>query len=649
MCGIAGFFGKTSKVPASTLEAMTSALSHRGPDDQGFFGITPSNDVRQWKKAGEVRDDLTVGLGFRRLAILDLSLNGAQPMTTPDGRYTLIFNGQIYNYIELRRELADVQFKSTSDTEVLLHMLARHGKKAFEKFNGIFALALWDRETRSLLIARDPLGVKPVYYTESDGAFFFASEIRSLLQARGVKPGLRRDLVLRYLANNWIPDPDTLFEGVFKLPPGHWIEFSADGKHRTECYWDMNYRPEGGRSKEGWLGELDSCLSGAVERQMRSDVPVGFFLSGGVDSSLLAARAVSVQKNPPTTFTIGFQWAQSSESQLDLESARFLKDKFPFQYNEILLAPSIVSLLPKVIETLEEPINDPAAMCSYLICEAASKKNYKVLISGQGGDEIFGGYHVYPAGQVIEGASHLPKSFLKLMENVVDRLPYSINGKRFQSVHRAKKVLSASQQTWPEPFFLLRSPFRLQQLEEVLNPDIFSAQKNPFGQHNIVFEKARDWNVIHQMMYLDTKTYLPSLNLTYSDKTSMHHSVELRVPLLDLELVRLMERVPVQFKSNLTQSKILLKALAERTLPKEIVHRKKTGFGLPIRDWFLNDLKPMTDDLLGSDYLAKQGLLNPAVVQRWISEHSAMKADHGMKLYSLMTLQLWLRQQNTVS
>lgn len=634
MCGIAGFRAKG--VPASLLEKMTQVLTHRGPDGQGFAGLDVSGTLRSWKNPGE-HSILTTGLGHRRLSILDLSENAAQPMQTEDGRFFISYNGEIYNYVELRKGLGN-RFRSTSDTEVLLCLFASLGWGALQKLNGIFAFAVWDTKNGNLWLARDPLGVKPLYYFQDERGFFFASEIKALLKAMPCSPSLRINLLARYLMTNCIADPDTLFDGIHKLEPGHTLLVKPDLSVEHRCYFDVGFHPEEEIPCERWLAELDAVLHGAIERQLRSDVPVAFFLSGGLDSSLLAERSIAVQKEKPTTFTVGFRWSRSKEDSLDLESARIMAKHFSFQHHEVLLEPSIVSMLPKVVEICEEPISDPAAICSFLICEAASEQ-CKVLISGQGADEIFGGYPAYRAGQLAYGIQQLPSSVLSIADFTTRFLPYSIQGVRLQTVHRLKKLLFSTRYEWPEPFLLLRSAMRMEEVAELLTPETLALQAVPFARHLDHFERAAGRDLLHQLMYLDAKTYLPSNNLAYSDKTSMAHSVELRVPFLDLELVRLMERVPQRFKTNLNESKILLRLFSEKRLPPEIIHRKKSGFGLPLKDWFLNELQPMAQELLTSS-VARQ-LFDSTIIQRWLREHREKTADHSFKLYNLMTLCLW--------
>ncbi|MBI4402934.1 MAG: asparagine synthase (glutamine-hydrolyzing) [Deltaproteobacteria bacterium] len=640
MCGIAGFYSPDNRVPSKVLEQMTDTIAHRGPDSQGFWGLSGCDSHHFWKHPGQQVQELKLGLGFRRLSILDLSELASQPMRSHDGRYWIAFNGEIYNYVELRQKLPEVQWRTTGDTEVLLELLSRGGMDALNELNGIFSFALFDTHSKKLFLVRDHLGIKPLYYFRDARGIFFGSEIRSLLKAMLAKPSLHVGLVSRYLMTNWIPDPDTLFEGIKKLEPGHFLEIFSDGRTEDRTYWDLQFNAQENVNLNQWLDEMNRTVERTVERQLRSDVPVGFFLSGGIDSSLLASKAVDVQKQFPTTFTIGFKWSKSKEDRLDLDCARLLKKYFPFNHHEIVLAPSVVSLLPKVVETLEEPIADPAAICSYLICEAASG-HFKVLISGQGGDELFGGYQVYQGGLLASRLDSLPSFMVAGMDHLAQKLPYSIHNKRIQNVHRLKKLFASVRQPWPEPFLTLRGPMRRDELGSLLTPETTSAQSPPFLKHLDLFENARRWDPLQQMTYLDMKTYLPALNLTYTDKTSMHHSIEVRVPFLDREMVSIAQRIPSHLKALPSGTKLLLKEYAAKSLPHNVVFRKKTGFGLPVRDWLLTDLNGMVNELLSPARIRKQKIFQPEVISNWLREHREMVADHTQKIYSLMTFQLW--------
>lgn len=640
MCGIAGFYAAAAS--ESLLERMTDSLSHRGPDSRGYVAFT-RNTQKSWHIPGHSERNHEVGLGNRRLKILDLSDHGRQPMSTPDRRFWLTFNGLIFNYTELKEKLPDTSFVSSCDTEVLLHLLAKYGKPALGLLNGIFAFAFYDSVEKKLLLARDPVGVKPLYYSHTNSGFFFGSEIKSILPALSGRPRMRTDLLARYFLNSWMPDPDTLFEGIYKIPPGFALTIEPD-KSSLDRYWDLSYGREESLSLEQWKEGLDNALAGAVERQMRSDVPLAFFLSGGIDSSLLAAKAARLNRKPPTTYTIGFEWSRSQFDRLDLESARIVANRFGLEHREIILSPSILSLLPKIIETLEEPIADTAAICSYLICEAA-RSDFTVLISGQGGDELFGGYPVFRGGLAAKRLAGLPIPILAILDSVANNLPYRVLGKRLQTVTRLKKLFFSAESSWPEPFVRMRSPIRVDQVDRLLTPEIARLQKAPFAPQMALFENAREWDPAHQMLYLDFKTFLPALNLTYTDKTSMAHSVDVRVPLLDLDIIRFVERMPSNLKFSAFESKILLKKVARGLLPDSIVDRKKSGFGLPLKDWLVTDLQPLARECLSPELLRRQGLFDAKLVERWLTEHSAEKADHSFRIYALMTLQLWMDRQ----
>lgn len=619
---------------------MTDSIAHRGPDDHGYVGVDPDGKVHTWKRPGEKNVKLIIGMGFRRLSIIDLSEGGAQPMTVPHTNDWITFNGEIYNYVELRKELPNVSFRGTSDTEVLLHLLHKQGIEALAKLNGIFAFALLDARSKKMSLVRDHFGVKPLYYSNDNSTLFYGSEIRPILVAKGT-PRLNRGLVARYLMCNWVPDPDTLFEGIYRLPPGHRLEIDSDRRITQTSYWDFDLSREDDLPLSDSLGKLDQVLDGAVERQLRADVPIAFFLSGGIDSSLLTVKAHDVAKYPTTAYTIGFDWSHSKDDTLDLESARALAKKIPFKHKEIILSPSIVNLLPKVVETLEEPISDPAAICSYLICEAA-KNEFKVLVSGQGGDEMFGGYSLFQNVLLTAQTQKLPAPMISALNMTAKMLPYSVGGKRIQQVHRLKKFLEVASSDWPEALFHLRTSMANIALSEVLDDRMFDEQSDPYARHEEIHQRAADWDVLRQALYLDTKTYLPALNLFYTDKTSMANSVEVRVPFLDLEVARFAERLPNKFKVQGKETKVLLKRLAEKYLPREVTHRKKTGFGLPVRDWLLKDLQPMAKDLFSAERLFAQKIFKPQTLERLLKEHSEKTADHSAKIYNLMTFQLWL-------
>lgn len=640
MCGIVGFYAREG-ISSEVLERMATSVRHRGPDDEGFFGVGVDGKILHWKKPGEVRADLHVGMAFRRLAILDLSPHGAQPMATADRRHWICFNGEIYNYVELRERMLGQSFSSTGDTQVLLSLLSSRGVEAVNELNGIFAISLYDTQAERLTLIRDPLGIKPLYYEDRKEGLFFGSEVRALRASSPHAPRLNLPLVSRFLMSNWIPDPDTLFEGIYRLEPGSLLEIGPDVRPQKTRYWDFGFKPRVLGALE-WEERLEAALKGAVDRQLRSDVPVAFFLSGGVDSSLLTASAVRARREQMTAYTVGFSWSKNADDRIDLESSRLLARELKLDHHELILSPDVLGVFPKVIDSLEEPISDPAALCSYLICEAASPR-YRVLISGQGADELFGGYGLYQNALLTRRAQGMPQGLLAGFEAGAELLPYSIAGRPQQRVHRLQKFLRLAQRPWPEALFLLRSSLGPEDPAQLLTNETLRAQADPFGRHRELLAKVAGGTAGEQALYLDTKAYLSALNLFYSDKTSMAHSIELRVPFLDRELVELAETLPLEEKFDRRRSKILLKRVAARILPREIVHRKKTGFGLPVRDWLRKDLRPLAQELLDPALLREQALFNPELVQGWMNEHARGTRDHSARLFLLMSFQMWMR------
>ncbi len=631
MCGIAGFYLNIPK-NVKLIEKMTSQLHHRGPDDYGFFAIN-NNKVVLWKEA--VKEFGTqIALGHRRLSIIDLSTLSSQPMSDHWGRFWIIFNGEIYNYIELKQELKNVFLKTRSDTEVLVNLLAQKGLSALNLLNGIFAFALYDTQKKILYLVRDQLGIKPLYYFINNDGIYFASEIKPLLEILG-KPIINHEIIPTYLMSNWVPEPETLFKSIKKLEPGHFLAIDESISILKEKYWDLEFKPH---YKKNWKEVLNGILTRTIERQLRSDVPIGFFLSGGLDSSLLAAKACKDLGLKIATFTTGFEVAKKNLDD-DLYYSRLVAKSLQTEHHEIVITPDITQLLPKVVDTLEEPLADTAPLCSYLICEEASKR-FKVLISGQGADELFGGYPTFQAGWVSYSLRNVSPSLRRITDIVAKSIPYSFAKREFQTVHRLRKIINASSVPWPETYFHLRSPFRIADLEILINSDL---KRNEFFKNHLeLSKKMAESDIWHQMMFMDIKTYLPSLNLNYSDKTSMAHSIELRVPFLDQEIVNLVTKIPSEEKITLRASKIILKKVASSYLPKKVIKRRKTGFGLPIRNWLRGELSHFTDDLLRRERLKKENLFVPEVIHRWIIEHKNKKADHTMKLYNLISLEVWI-------
>ena len=609
---------------------MTRSLAHRGPDGEGV-------------QAFASRDGgLPATLGHRRLSILDPTPRGAQPMASGDRRYWITYNGELYNFRELRAELEGEgeRFRSACDTEVLLAMWARHGPAALERLNGIFAFAIWDAERRELFLARDKLGVKPLYYAVHDGVFSFASEIKALLHALP-RPSMNRRALTEYLTFLWVPDPETMFEGVLTLPAGHWARFSAAGFEIRE-YWDMSFAPGDG-AEQPWVDEVARTVAESVRRQMVSDVPLGAFLSGGVDSSAIVAE-MSGAAGSVSTYTVGFSSADLAHDIApdDVRYSREMAQRFSIDYHERILEADVADLLPKLIWHMDEPVADGAAITTYLICSAA-REQLTVILSGMGGDELFAGYPRHLAARLGRALDVLPAPVRRRMGALEPRLTVGPPGRMRGPRRNLKKFMRGIDQPTTERYLTHLAYYRPPELQALLGSELRSefATHDPFHRHRSHLERVRDEHWLNQLLYLDVKTFLPCLNLTYTDKMSMAASTEVRVPLLDDELVALSGRVPPGLKLRGTKRKYVFKRSQEGVLPRDVIWRPKAGFSAPLRSWLVGPLRPMVDDLLSPAAVRARGLLDPAEVRRLVVANQKGEQDNAFRLWTLLTLELW--------
>jgi asparagine synthase (glutamine-hydrolysing) len=643
MCGICGVVRKQADAPVdeSCLLRMNEAMSHRGPDDSGIH------------LAGNGR----IGLGNCRLSIIDLSAAGHMPMSNEDGSIWLTYNGEVFNFLDLRPELGKKghRFRSNTDTEVLIHLYEERGLDFLNAMNGMFALALWDASEERLILARDPFGIKPLYYMPlSGGGIAFASEVKSFIAAGLLEPRIDSEALHDYLNFLWVPSPKTMFEGVFKLPPGHMLIW-RDGKYVMKEYWSGVPPREQRRRREGDLiEELREQLLAAVKRHLVSDVPLGFFLSGGIDSSAILALATQLATRSMKAYTISFRSedAKLEQSDEDWKYAKIVAERFGAEHHQILLWPSIVDLLPKIIWHLDEPVADPAAITSYLICKAA-REEATVLLSGQGGDEVFGGYRVHLADRLSRPLNLLPRAAVRSgLVPVLDLLPHmreSIPGVqpgKLMAYHRyLRKLFLGAHYSRDLRYVYHRSYYPPGEQERLYTRDFAGrvAAFDPYETHLRYLRETEGASFVDRMLYLDQKTFLPELNLTYSDKTSMAASVEVRVPLLDQQLATFMRGVPANAKIRGMKQKYLFKKAMEGILPHEVIWRGKAGFGAPIRNWLHGDLKSMIDDLLSEQSLRQRGIFEPATIARMRQADRSGAADHSYRLWALITLELWMR------
>ncbi|HEY3727739.1 MAG TPA: asparagine synthase (glutamine-hydrolyzing) [Solirubrobacteraceae bacterium] len=627
MCGICGVVGVADERLA---REMADRIAHRGPDGEGVAVFEAGNGP-------------PATLAHRRLSIIDPTERGAQPMSWQEGRLTITYNGEIYNYRELKRELEaeGTRFRSDCDTEVLLALYARHGAGVLDRINGIFAFAIWDSERGELFLARDRLGVKPLYYAEIGDRLVFGSEIKAMLPAMGT-PSLRRETVLDYLTFLWVPDPDTLFEGVWKLPPGHCATY-RDRKLSIRSYWDMSFEPDG-RSIEAWAPELRDAVGDAVRRQMVSDVPLGSFLSGGIDSSAIVAEMAAADGRV-TTYTIGFSASDQAHEPTpdDVKYARKMGSLLDVDYHEETLVPDVIDLLPRLVWHMDEPIGDPACISTYLVCRAARQK-LTVVLSGMGGDEIFAGYPRVLAAQYGRALDLLPLAGRRRLGQLIsDRLTLGPPGRLRGPRRNLMKFARGLGDSPLRRYLTYCSYYRSDELSRILSDDLSSAaaDHDPFRYHDQYLDRVRGENWLNQLLYVDLKTFLPCLNLAYTDKMSMATSTEVRVPLLDDELVRMSGAIPPRLKLRRTDRKYVFKRSMESVLPHEIVWRPKAGFGAPVRAWLNGELAPMVGDMLSPSRVADRGLFDPAEVQRIIRANADGTEDNALRIWALLTLELW--------
>ncbi|MCS6966024.1 MAG: asparagine synthase (glutamine-hydrolyzing) [Candidatus Kapabacteria bacterium] len=638
MCGIVGIANGGSR---EVLERMLQRLSHRGPDDWGI----------EWFP--EYRS----GLAHRRLAILDLTAAGHQPMPNGRGTRWITYNGEIYNFWELRAELErrGYRFRSRTDTEVILAAYDEWGADCVRRFNGMFAFGIYDTETRELFLARDHLGIKPLYYVQVGSMFAFASEAKALCVLPGVACEPDRDALVSTLILMWVPEPKTGFVGIYKLPAGSYA-FFRDGRLKITQYWDVPVpTPEGQlhyRHESEYVEHLRHLLERAVARQMLADVPVGAFLSGGVDSSLVVAlMRRAVPDAELATYTIAFTAEDHRiEAQPDDPAyARLVAQRLCTRHREIRIRPAINALLPKVLWHLDDPVADGAAINTYLIAHHARANGTTVLLNGMGGDEVFAGYRKQLATLLLTYYHRLPHWFRKgFVEPVLRSLPSSWVRSRIRPLRWFARLLFPMQLRPLEAFiygFAYCPPEQLRRLW--LQPLPTYSELYPIRRYQETAEQVRGASPVAQMAYLDTKLFLTGLNLLYSDKASMAVAVETRPPLLDVEVVEFAFRLPDRYRIHGFQQKYLLKRAAEAYVPRQVLYRPKAPFMTPLISWMAGAL----GERLRWWYTSQPGpyreYLNAAEILRLLEEHRRGIANHAHLLWGCLVLAEWLALWNT--
>jgi asparagine synthase (glutamine-hydrolysing) len=638
MCGIAGMAGIADEV---LLREMLAIMRHRGPNDSGTYtaqGVTMAAQA---------------AIGNNRLSIIDLSPAGHQPMCNEDATVWVAYNGETYNFAELRRQLVEDghQFKSHTDTEVLVHLYEEHGPNMVNRLNGMFAFAVWDAKRQELWLFRDRMGVKPLYYTQVGERLYFASEIKAMLACGEITPEIDHTSLCRYLAYLYVPNPGSMFKGIFKLPPGHSLCW-RNGKVTIDCYWDLSYGNYF-RENEAVLAEqFRELLVASTRRQMISDVPVGFFLSGGLDSSTLVACAAQAGESSLKCYSIAYKEEYGTTEQC-IDDARFAKlvaDYFGARFHQIVVDPDVAELLPKIVWHLDDPVADPAAIATYLISRAAAPE-VTVLLSGQGADEVLGGYRVHRVHKLAAWLRRIPRvaredwapqwlKWLSLHRNGIPGIP---PGLLLAGCRYSDKVLRTAGMPPAEQYAAFRSYLLDEDIRGLLSAESNAATRDWSYRDTYLnlFGKVTPEDYLNQMLYVDAKTFLPDLNLAYSDKLSMACSIEVRVPFLDNEVVEFLQRVPPRLKIRGHAQKFLLRKAMDGVLPKEVLERRKAAFGLPIRAWLRNELKGMLADLLSEERTRRRGLFNPRAVSQMIRANESGERDYTLQLWGLLSLELW--------
>jgi asparagine synthase (glutamine-hydrolysing) len=640
MCGIAGLANCGDR---EVLSRMTHVQAHRGPDDSGL-----------WER--RFPDGSYVGLGSRRLAILDLSADGHMPMCNEDRTVWLTYNGEIYNFAELRRELQSKghRFSSNTDTEVVLRLYEQEGAECVHKLKGMFAFAICDlRSGRpELFLARDHFGVKPFYYALNGRKLAFASEVKALLHVPNIEAELDLASLHQYLTFLWVPDPKTMFRGIHKLPAGHSATF-RDGELKIKQYWDLSFpRADAvySRSEADLADELHARFRKSVEAQMVSDVSIGAFLSAGLDSSSIVAMMSQASKKPVRTYTITFpRKYRVGETTLDDPNvpARLAR-QLGCEHQQIVVEPDVAELLPRLTWHMDEPTADPAIITAYLVCREA-RKQATVLLSGVGGDELFAGYRKHAAHRWANAYQQIPSFLRNGIEHGVGALP-SLRGTVMKGRVRLAKKMARSASLAPQDRFVQNCTY----LDAQQKKSLYTAQaqdqlhaSDPAKRHRSSFEKVYDADFLNQMLYLDTKIFMVSLNLNYNDKMSMASSVEVRVPFLDRELAEFAAwNIPPDLKLKgffRPNTKHILRRAMQDVLPREVLRQPKAGFAAPVDYWLANDLREMVDDLLSETNIRRRGLFRPEVVRRFVDEHRAGTEDWSMQIWQFLTLEHWTR------
>ena len=632
MCGIAGVVDlKGRTVNADLLNRLCSRLMHRGPDARGI----------------QISDGLA--LGHRRLSIIDLD-GGRQPMGNEDGTVWITFNGEVYNYLELRPSLESSghRFATRSDTEVILHAYEEYGSGCVDRLRGMFAFAIWDAKDRTLFLARDRVGKKPLFYTSAGGQFLFASELQSLLEHPSVSRKLDPTALDDYLTYGYVPSPKTIFQNVFKLPPACTLTLAVPGDGsgsvdpRVDTYWKLEYEPKLDITEEEAEEQLLEVMTEAVRLRMIADVPLGALLSGGIDSSLVVALMSRLSDRPVKTFSIGFEERAFNE----LPYARLVAERYGTDHHELVVRPNALDVLPTLVRHYGEPYADSSAIPSYYVSQL-TRQHVTVALNGDGGDESFAGYERYFGSGLADSYCRIPKV---LRGSVIEPLAALIPGSlpRRNRLGQAKRFLQAASQPLGQRYLRWVTYFTPEQKRELYSPEycqiLNGHDAGAWLLHILRNAGHSRFNRLDSLLATDVQSYLPEDLLVKIDIATMANSLEARSPLLDHKVMEFAARLPARLKLRGTTGKHILKRVAGKLLPRQNLSRRKMGFGVPVGDWMRGELRPALEDLLLSSRALARGYFRPDAVRRYVYEHVERSRDHTFRLWALLWLEMWQRE-----
>ena len=622
MCGICGkiYHDFNRSVEEPIINDMMDSIVHRGPDDEGKYL------------------NKNVGLGFRRLSIIDLSL-GHQPMTNEDGTVWLVFNGEIYNHQELREILLNKGhiYKTKTDSETIIHLYEEFGVNCVDHLRGMFAFAIWDNNKKQLFIARDRLGEKPLFYHFDNQKFLFGSEVKTILQEKNIERSINFEAMDCYLSLRFIPAPNTMFNEIKKLPAGHFL-LVKDGKLEIKQYWKPSYIEKYKGTKQQAIEELDNMMAEVVKMRLMSDVPLGAFLSGGIDSSLIASLISLKSESKPNTFSIGVV----DDDYNELPYARAVAEKYNTTHREFLIKPVILDILPKVIDMMDEP-TDPFAISVYNISQV-TRQHVTVALGGDGGDELFGGYDRYHGNKFVSYLHNIPEIIRKTsLETLIKIFPEDFSKKSLSQKLRWLNHMSSFDDD--RRYFESMSFFRFldKNKNELYSSDLQSKLNGDHPSKYIgnYFNDDVTNNYLDAMMYTDLMSRLPDYTLQILDRMTMAHSLEGRSPYLDHKLVEFAATLPPEWKVSNGKLKAILREYSKKYLPPVLLTREKQGFGFPLNRWLKNDLKEMINDVFSSSKLISDGYFNRNYVNKIKDEHQKGIVDHQMRIWGLLNMELW--------